>query len=137
MVGLELLAQATTAGLDVTAAGERLIVRGPRSAEAIARRLLAHKADVLAALDTRRNRTPAELLAAGTTQASNNAAATQPGASCEAGSGLPAVQSAPRCRRCGSAATLDVTIHEGASTRRDCARCGRFIAFTAWYGKVI
>ncbi len=35
------------AGLTVEAAEDRLVVRGPRSAEPIARHLLAHKADVL------------------------------------------------------------------------------------------
>jgi len=37
--------------------------------------------------------------------------------------------------RCGAAKWRDVPIHDGRSIRRDCARCGRFIDFTVWYGK--
>jgi hypothetical protein len=36
--------------------------------------------------------------------------------------------------RCGSTQWRDVPIHGGRSIRRDCARCGRFIAFPLWYG---
>ena len=36
--------------------------------------------------------------------------------------------------RCGSTMWLDVAIHDGQSTRRDCARCGRFIEFSRWKG---
>jgi hypothetical protein len=36
---------------------------------------------------------------------------------------------------CGSRETVDVAIHNGRSTRRDCARCGRFLAFTVWHGE--
>ncbi len=50
MDGLTLLKEAKSAGLDVLADGDRLVIRGPRSAEAIARRLLAHKPDVMDAL---------------------------------------------------------------------------------------
>ena len=42
-------------------------------------------------------------------------------------------RAAPVCR-CGSAVWRDVPIHNGQSTRRDCARCGRFIDFSRWYG---
>lgn len=42
-------------------------------------------------------------------------------------------QAKPVCR-CGSATWLDVAIHDGRSNRRDCARCGRFIDFSRWYG---
>jgi hypothetical protein len=35
---------------------------------------------------------------------------------------------------CGSTATHDVAIHGGRSTRRDCAKCGRFQSFPVWYG---
>jgi hypothetical protein len=52
MDGLDLLAEARGAGLIVLAGGDRLIIRGPKSADAMARRLLAHKAVVLAALTT-------------------------------------------------------------------------------------
>ena len=40
---------------------------------------------------------------------------------------------APRCDRCHSAEFVDYSIHNGQSTRRDCARCGRFIDFPRWY----
>jgi len=42
-----------------------------------------------------------------------------------------------RCPRCGSTATVDVPIHAGASTRRDCAKCGRFVAFVRWHAQPI
>jgi hypothetical protein len=48
--GLALLAAAEAAGLAVRAAGDRLHIRGPRAAAAVAETLLAHKAAVLAAL---------------------------------------------------------------------------------------
>ena len=38
--------------------------------------------------------------------------------------------------RCGSRAWHDVPIHDGRSTRRDCARWARFIDFSRWYGGV-
>ncbi len=38
------------------------------------------------------------------------------------------------CGRCGSRDYIDVLIHGGRSTRRDCRRCGRFIDFPVWYG---
>lgn len=38
--------------------------------------------------------------------------------------------------RCGSTTWHDVPIHDGRSTRRDCARCARFIDFSRWYGVV-
>ena len=50
MDGLILLIEARAAGLIVLADGDRLVIRGPKSADAVARRLLAHKAMVLAAL---------------------------------------------------------------------------------------
>ena len=58
MDGLTLLAEARAAGLSVAAQGCRLVVRGPRRAEAMARRLIEHKADVMAALA--RETTPAD-----------------------------------------------------------------------------
>lgn len=36
--------------------------------------------------------------------------------------------------RCGASTWCDVPIHDGQSVRRDCGRCGRFIAFPVWYG---
>ena len=50
MDGLTLLLEATAAGLTVRVDGERLVIRGLRSADAVARELLAHKVDVLGAL---------------------------------------------------------------------------------------
>jgi hypothetical protein len=44
-----------------------------------------------------------------------------------------ATHTKPVCR-CGSTTWLDVAIHDGRSNRRDCARCGRFIDFSRWYG---
>lgn len=37
---------------------------------------------------------------------------------------------------CGSTTWREVVIHVGRSVRRDCARCGRFIDFPLWYGKL-
>lgn len=48
--GLTLLDQARVAGLHVRAEGERLIVRGPRAAEAVAQQLLARKPELLTEL---------------------------------------------------------------------------------------
>ncbi len=53
MDGLILLHEAQDAGLTVLAEGDRLRVRGPRRAEAIARRLLDHKFDVIPLLSAR------------------------------------------------------------------------------------
>ena len=50
MDGMTLLEEARAAGLTVLADGTRLVVRGPRAAEAMARRLLERKVEVLAAL---------------------------------------------------------------------------------------
>ncbi|MCC7085189.1 MAG: hypothetical protein IT427_09305 [Pirellulales bacterium] len=43
----------------------------------------------------------------------------------------------PKCRRCGSAEYVDVPIHDGASTRRDCAGCGKYVRFIVWYNKIL
>ena len=51
MDGMTLLAEAQEAGLTVLADGDRLVVRGPKSAEKLARRLLQNKAQVMAALN--------------------------------------------------------------------------------------
>ncbi len=48
--GIALLREARAAGLKVEADGSRLVIRGPRNAEALARRLLARKDEVLHAL---------------------------------------------------------------------------------------
>jgi hypothetical protein len=50
MDGLTLLLEAEMAGLTILADGDRLVIRGPKSADAVARRLLNHKAAVLVAL---------------------------------------------------------------------------------------
>ena len=40
-----------------------------------------------------------------------------------------------RCPRCGCTTCQDVPIHDGRSTRRDCARCGRAVGFPVWQGQ--
>jgi hypothetical protein len=48
--GMTLLEEARVAGLEVTAEGDRLIVRGPRSAESLAKTLLEHKSELIVIL---------------------------------------------------------------------------------------
>jgi hypothetical protein len=50
MVGMTLLDLARDSGLSLRLAGDRLVIRGPRRAEAVARELLARKAEVVALL---------------------------------------------------------------------------------------
>ena len=50
MGAVSLLQEAASAGLTVRVDGDRLVVRGPKSAGAIAERLLDHKAEVIEAL---------------------------------------------------------------------------------------
>ncbi len=50
MGAVSLLQEAEAAGLSVRVDGDRLVVRGPKSAGAIAERLLDHKTEVLKAL---------------------------------------------------------------------------------------
>lgn len=50
MDSLTLLDEARTAGLDVTADGDRLVVRGPKCLEALAKQLLARKPELLGLL---------------------------------------------------------------------------------------
>jgi hypothetical protein len=45
---LTLLVEARAAGLTLTVEGERLTLRGPKTAESLARRLLARKDEILA-----------------------------------------------------------------------------------------
>jgi hypothetical protein len=51
MDGLILLRRARDAGLAVAAENGKLVIRGPRQAEPVAKLLLAHKPEVLTALD--------------------------------------------------------------------------------------
>jgi hypothetical protein len=51
MDGLSLLHLAAATGLKVHAEGDRLVIRGPKRAESIARSLLAAKCAVMAAID--------------------------------------------------------------------------------------
>lgn len=60
MDGLSLLEEARGAGLHVATAGERLVIRGPRRADSVARRLLENKLAVMAALDRVRAETAHE-----------------------------------------------------------------------------
>ncbi len=53
MVAVSLLQEAEAAGLAVRVDGDRLVVRGPKSAGAIAERLLDHKAEVLKVLSAK------------------------------------------------------------------------------------
>jgi hypothetical protein len=50
MDGLKLLQEAKAAGLAVSVDGDKLVIRGPRKAEAIAKLLLEHKPAVIEAL---------------------------------------------------------------------------------------
>jgi hypothetical protein len=50
MGGLSLVAEARKAGLRLRVDGGRLIIRGPRSQEALAKRLLCHKAELMSLL---------------------------------------------------------------------------------------
>ena len=54
MDGLALLRAADAAGLTVNVDGDRLVIRGPRSADATARALLEHKPEIMAALSDAR-----------------------------------------------------------------------------------
>jgi hypothetical protein len=58
MDGMTLLSEGWAAGLTVTTDGDRLVIRGPKSADAVARRLLAHKTVILAALAAGNGNTP-------------------------------------------------------------------------------
>ena len=41
------------------------------------------------------------------------------------------------CARCGSGMAVDVPIHDGRSTRRDCAVCGRVKGFPEWSERAV
>ena len=107
MDGVNLILAAEAAGLTVQAAGDKLVIRGPRRAEAVAKLLLARKPLVMAALRA--------------------LAALQSPAP-------PPLPAGPVCRRHPRGGVVDVPIHNGRSVRRDCATCHRFIDFVLWYG---
>jgi hypothetical protein len=100
-----LLADVARLGITLEARGDRLRYR-PRSAVTpeLVERLTAHKAELLAMLLPTPGMAPAS---------------------------LPTAPAVPVCR-CGSTTWRDVPIHGGQSLRRDCAVCGRFIAFPVW-----
>jgi hypothetical protein len=50
MDGMTLLRRAHEAGLNVATEGDKLVIRGPRRAESVARLLIEHKPKVMAAL---------------------------------------------------------------------------------------
>jgi hypothetical protein len=193
MDGMTLLTQAQAAGLTVEADGNRLVLRGPKSAEELAQRLLRNKAEVMAALDNAPAVDGPESPAAsetdfsaadGTLAASRFANWARPPCptcggvlwwedleggrhclNCErakfeqsrelarlahrlrAASGLPLrgaeVEAKPptpgelRCDRCKSTQLVEATTHGGRTVRLDCARCGRFVAWKTWYGKLL
>ena len=95
--------------------GGGLTIDAPQGAltPALVTRLKAHKAELLALL-----------------RPAPDAAPTPPVATSDA----PSKPTEPVCR-CESTTWRDVPIHDGRSIRRDCARCGRFIDFSIWYGK--
>lgn len=39
------------------------------------------------------------------------------------------------CRRCGSTQFVEVPVHDGASVRRDCAKCRTTKGFPIWHGE--
>ena len=41
------------------------------------------------------------------------------------------------CDRCGSTDYRDVPVHNGQSSRRDCAQCHRFLGWPRWYGQTL
>jgi hypothetical protein len=46
-----------------------------------------------------------------------------------------AVPAEPHCPKCLATEFRDLPIHGGQSVRRDCAMCGRFVAFPIWCGE--
>ena len=51
------------------------------------------------------------------------------------GWGQPIRKPLPGCCTCGSKERVDVPLHGGASVRRDCGQCGKFLEHAVWYGK--
>jgi len=39
-----------------------------------------------------------------------------------------------KCNNCSASIFVDYEIHDGESTRRDCAKCGRTLSHPTWYG---
>jgi hypothetical protein len=103
MDGLSLLVEARAAGLIVLADGGRLVIRGPKSADAVARRLLAHKAVVLAALAAGNGNTtpanPEKIVSC--VDAGPWEEATEPGPGCTVCGSLEQWQDALGRQRCG------------------------------------
>jgi hypothetical protein len=118
MDGMTLLQEARAAGLAVNVEGDKLVIRGPRRAEAVAMRLLKYKPDVLAALRGEQASTWPPVWVGRQIKAGRQ---TSPSTS-------------QVCPRCKAQEHVDHEIHGGASVRRDCARCGRFRSFPKWYG---
>lgn len=116
----KLLADLTHLNIRLEAVGEQLRFY-PRSAVTaeLAERLRANKAELLVLL-TEGNR---KVLSA--SSAPSAAPMWSP-------FGPPDV----RCRQCGSTGFTDFPIHAGQSMRRDCSRCGCFINFPVWYGRL-
>jgi len=104
MDGVDLILEAERAGLTVHARGDKLVVRGPKRLEPLAKALLANKPLIMSAL--------------------RNMAAPVPEP--------PTI--GPTCPRHLRGGVVDVPIHGGLSVRRDCRQCGRFIEFILWYG---
>ena len=108
----ELMSECLTRGirLNVTSNG-RLAIDSPKDALSpeILERVRTHKAELIEQLGTK---APPEHRGAERT-----------------------VSAKPVCR-CGSTKWRDVAIHDGQSTRRDCAQCGRFIEFSRWYAAI-
>ena len=50
MDGVDLILEAKAAGLSVALDGDRLVIRGPRSADAVARKLITNKPAVVVAM---------------------------------------------------------------------------------------
>jgi hypothetical protein len=127
MTVLELLADVTRRGIELVADGDRLLCRPQAALTAdLVGRLRSHKGELLALL---RN--------TGGPGGGDQAAEAR---RLREASGVPPPGVAPgpgECPRCRSTGFRDVPIHNGQSVRRDCARCGRFIAFVVWYGRLM
>jgi len=112
----DLLADCEAHGIRLALAGDGgLTIDAPQDAltPGLLDRLRSSKADLLAMLRPAPEAVPALPVAA---------------------SVAPAKPTTAVCR-CGSTTRRDVPIHDGQSVRRDCGRCGKFIAFPIWYRK--